>query len=162
MFFKSLFIKNVKVGLMNCPKCKKSNISVIDSRDVDDKVIRRRRKCDTCQYRFTTYERIEPIKLSVTKRSGLVEPFEREKIIKGIAIASGGRIPGDKIEGIADEIEIKLTESKNSNTTSKKIGNMVIGRLKKIDEISYLRFASVYKNFENLGSFEQELIKLKK
>ena len=147
---------------MDCPKCKKSNISVIDSRDVDDKTVRRRRKCENCQYRFTTYERVEPAKLSVTKRSGDLEPFEREKIARGIEIASGGRIPKETIDRIVDEIEAKLTESKSPNVTTKKIGNMVIARLKKTDEISYLRFASVYKNFENLGSFEEELIKLKK
>jgi len=91
-----------------------------------------------------------------------LEPFEREKIARGIEIASGGRIPKETIDRIVDEIEAKLTESKSPNVTTKKIGNMVIARLKKTDEISYLRFASVYKNFENLGSFEEELIKLKK
>lgn len=147
---------------MNCPKCKKNDTSVIDSRDVDEKTVRRRRECDNCQFRFTTYERIEPIKINVIKRSGAVEPFEREKIIRGIKISSGGRISDEIIDRIADEIEIKITESKKSNITSKKIGNMVIKKLKKIDEISYLRFTSVYKNFENINSFEQELIKLKK
>jgi len=147
---------------MYCPKCKKENTSVIDSRDVDDRTVRRRRECLECKYRFTTYERVEPIKISVIKRSGVVEPFEREKITKGIAIASGGRINEDQIEDIVDEVEQKLISSKASEVPSKKIGNLIISRLKKIDEITYLRFTSVYKKFENLGSFEQELIKLKK
>jgi len=147
---------------MNCPKCKKENTSVIDSRDVDDKTVRRRRKCLRCKYRFTTYERIEPIKINVIKKSGNVEPFEREKIIRGITIASSGRISDEQVDNIADEIEQKIMASKKPEISSKKIGNMVITRLKKIDKVAYLRFTSVYKKFTNLGSFEQELTKLKK
>lgn len=147
---------------MNCPKCKKENTSVIDSRDVDDKTVRRRRECLNCKYRFTTHEKVEPIKINVIKKSGETEPFEREKIIRGITIASGKRLSEEKVDNIVDEIEQKIIASKEPEISSKKIGNMVISRLKKIDEIAYLRFTSVYKKFENLGSFEQELIKLKK
>ncbi len=147
---------------MYCPKCKNKNISVIDSRDVDDKTVRRRRNCDDCHYRFTTYERIEPVKLNVIKRSGNVEPFDRTKIIRGIKLSSSGRIPDDQIESIADEIEVKLVNSNNPGVSSRQIGDLVIRKLKKIDKISYLRFTSVYKDFENIGSFEKELTKLKK
>jgi len=147
---------------MICPKCKQENISVIDSRDVDDRTIRRRRECEKCGYRYTTYERVEPAPINVIKRSGEVEPFAREKIVRGVKISSGGRIPDDKIEQIADEIEVKLTDNKKTEVRSRYIGDMVIRRLKKLDKISYLRFTSVYKNFEDLGSFQQELTKLKK
>lgn len=147
---------------MDCPKCKKDNTSVIDSRDVEGETVRRRRECLDCKYRFTTYERVEPIKISVIKRSGIVEPFERDKIARGIVIASGGRIDDKKIDDIVDEVEQKIISSKASEVSSKKIGKLVISRLKKIDEVSYLRFTSVYKKFDDLSSFEQELIQLKK
>lgn len=147
---------------MQCQKCKSEDTQVIDSRDVDLKTIRRRRECQSCKYRFTTYERLEPIKLMVAKRTGRVEPFSRDKVIKGISIAAKDRIGIDFIQDIADEIEQKLIETGESQTTSKKIGNLVISRLKKIDHVSYLRFASVYKNFKDIESFEDELEKLRR
>jgi len=98
----------------------------------------------------------------VIKRDGNTEGFERDKITRGIQIASNGRIDEEKILDIVDEIEQKLIESGESSVTSKKIGNMVIGRLKRVDEVAYLRFASVYKNFQDIESFEEELVKLKK
>jgi len=147
---------------MNCPKCKSEKLSVIDSRDTDERAVRRRRECEKCGYRFTTYERVEPIKLSVLKRSGDIEPFDRSKIFRGIVIATNGRIPDEEIEEIVDDIEQKFAENSESVVPTRKIGNMVISRLKKRDEISYLRFASVYKNFQNIDSFEEELEKLKK
>ena len=147
---------------MLCPKCRSEKIQVIDSRDVDDRTIRRRRECDSCSFRFTAYERIEPTKITVTKTDGRSEPFDRDKIIRGVEIASNGRISPEEISMLADEIETKLSEDNETMIASKKIGNMVIKKLKKIDEISYIRFASVYKNFQNLDSFEEELEKLKK
>ncbi len=147
---------------MLCPKCKSEKLCVIDSRDVDEKSVRRRRECEECGYRFTTYERVEPIKLSVLKRSGTIEHFDRSKIFRGIAIASNGRIPNETIEEVVDDIEQKLASSGESVVASRKIGNLVMARLKKFDEIAYLRFASVYKNFQGLDSFEEELEKLKK
>jgi len=147
---------------MICPKCKATKIQVIDSRDVDARTIRRRRECEKCKFRFTAYETIEQVKIHVEKRDGSSEPFDREKIIQGIMVASNGRIPDDKIFDIADEIEQKVIESAEGQIASKKIGNMVTTRLKKIDEVSYLRFASVYKNFKDIDSFEEELVKLKK
>jgi transcriptional repressor NrdR len=147
---------------MICPKCKNENTQVVDSRDVDSRSIRRRRECDRCKFRFTTFERVEPVRLVVIKRDGSTEPFDRDKIIRGIQIASNGRIDEEKILDIVDEIEQKLIESGDSSIASKKIGNMVISRLKKVDEIAYLRFTSVYKNFQDIESFEEELVKLKK
>lgn len=147
---------------MNCPKCKSENISVVDSRDVDERSVRRRRQCEDCKYRFTTYERFEPIKVSVLKRSGKTEPFEREKILKGIKISASGRLSDDQMCDIVDDVEAKIIESSEPLVKSQKIGNMVIAKLKRIDEVAYLRFASVYKNFQDIESFEEELIKLKK
>jgi transcriptional repressor NrdR len=147
---------------MICPRCKSDKIQVIDSRDVDARTIRRRRECEDCNFRFTSYERVEQAKVQVEKRNGAVEPFDREKIIKGLRVAGRDRILDEQIFDIADEIEQKVIESAEPQIASRKIGNMVINRLKKLDKVAYLRFASVYKNFEDLDSFEQELIKLKK
>lgn len=147
---------------MLCPKCKSDNIGVIDSRDVDEKTIRRRRECEACKFRFTSYEKVEPMKLIVTKSDGRSENFDRYKIIKGIEIASNNRLKKEQIEKIADEVEAKISQEPNNQVTTKMIGNMVIRKLKKMDEISYIRFASVYKDFQDIDSFEQELEKLKK
>jgi len=147
---------------MLCPKCKSDQTQVIDSREADAKSIRRRRECEKCEYRFTTYERIEPVNLTVLKRSGKIEPFDREKIIRGITIAAKDRIDKKTISDIADEVEGKLLEAGESQIPAKMIGNVVINKLNRIDKVSYLRFASVYKNFEDIGSFEEELEKLKK
>ncbi len=147
---------------MNCPKCKNEKTQVIDSREVDGRTIRRRRECEDCNFRFTTYERIEQARVAVIKRNGRTEPFEREKIIKGMQIASNGRIEDEVICDTADEIEQKIIETQENQVNSKKIGQLVAARLKRLDEISYLRFVSVYKEFDDISSFEQELIKLKK
>ena len=147
---------------MVCPRCKSEKIQVIDSRDVDARTIRRRRECEDCKFRFTAYERVEQVKVQVEKRNGTVEPFNRDKIIKGLRVAGRDRISDEDIFDITDEIEQKVIESVEPIIASRKIGNMVVNRLKKIDKVAYLRFASVYKNFENIDSFEQELIKLKK
>lgn len=147
---------------MICPKCRSNRIQVIDSRDVDDRTIRRRRDCEKCHFRFTSYERIEPSRISVIKSDGRSEQFDRNKIIKGVEIAANGRIGIDKIEKLADDIETKIAEETDNVISSKKIGNMVIRKLKKLDEVAYIRFTSVYKNFQDIDSFEEELEKLKK
>ena len=147
---------------MLCPKCRKGESQVVDSRDVDSRSIRRRRECLKCHFRFTTYERLEFVNLHVIKRDSSVEPFDRTKIIRGIGVAAKDRIGIELIEEIAEDIEIKIAQTPENGVHSRKIGNMVMARLKKIDEISYLRFASVYKNFEDIESFEEELEKLKK
>ena len=147
---------------MNCPKCLSAETSVIDSRDTDERTIRRRRECEACDFRFTTYEKIELQRLNVRKRGGSTEPFEREKIIKGIQIAASDRLEKEEVVKIADEIERRVISSAENPFSTKKIGNMVINRLKKLDEVAYLRFASVYKNFQDIDSFKDELTKLKK
>lgn len=147
---------------MNCPKCKNEKTQVIDSRDCDTRTIRRRRECEDCNFRFTTYERIEQSKIVVVKRNGKTEPFEREKIIKGMRIASNEKIDDAIISDTADEIEQRLIDLAENQINTKRIGQLVATKLKKIDEVAYLRFVSVYKGFDDISSFEQELIKLKK
>jgi len=147
---------------MQCPKCNSGEIQVVDSRDFDERTIRRRRECEKCKFRFSSYERIESARLNVVKRNGGQESFDRDKIVRGIKIAANGRIGSSKIEEIANQIELKLLKDEQRSVPTTKIGNMVIARLKKIDEVSYLRFTSVYKNFEDIDSFEQELVKLKR
>lgn len=147
---------------MECPRCKSTKISVIDSRDCDAAAIRRRRECDGCDFRFTTYERIEPIKLMVQKRDGAVEPYQREKIIRGLQIATEKReISPIILEEIADRIELKLMEEGEGPIPSKRIGDFCIRELRKLDHVAYLRFASVYRSFASLEAFEKEMKKIK-
>jgi len=146
-----------------CPKCHKDNIAVIDSRDTDDESIRRRRQCVKCRYRFTTYERIEPIKFMVTKKDGSSEPYDRSKVIRGISLATEKRgISPRTIERLVDSIEQQLIQAGESTITSRNIGDLVIKHLKKLDEVSYIRFASVYKVFRTPKAFANELKKLNK
>ncbi len=146
-----------------CPKCHKDNIAVIDSRDTDDESIRRRRECVKCGYRFTTYERIEPVKFMVKKKNGGSEPYDRNKVIRGISLATEKRgISAHTIERLVDDIEQKLIQSGESTITSRNIGDLVIKHLKKLDQVSYIRFASVYKVFRTPKAFVNELKKLDK
>jgi transcriptional repressor NrdR len=145
---------------MQCPKCHKETTSVIDSRDVDLRVIRRRRECDSCGFRFTTYERIEPT-LTVLKRDGSFEPYNRQKIANGIRLACHRcSITDETVEQTVDRIEAKLMEEGPAPVPSKKIGQLVIKELKQLDEVAYLRFISVFKEFKNAQSFSKELAKL--
>lgn len=146
---------------MLCPHCRKEDSQVIDSRDVDESTIRRRRACPKCRYRFTTYEKIEPLKLTVIKRDDRLEPYRREKLERGIRIACQKRIPDEQIDNLIDVIEQELIITGTDEIPSRKIGDLVISKLKEIDEIAYLRFTSVYKGFKSLKSFEKELKKLK-
>lgn len=148
---------------MDCPKCHKAELTVIDSRDVDNDSVRRRRECDNCGFRFTTYEKIEPIKITVLKKDGSLEPYDRNKVIKGMRIATEKRdISTDTLEEVTDKIEQKLIETGESVIPSKIIGDLVIAELKELDEVAYLRFASVYKEFRSPKSFKRELEKLSK
>ena len=146
---------------MKCPYCQDSETKVVDSRELDD-IIRRRRECLKCEKRFTTYERVEHIELIVIKKDGKKEKFDREKLKVGLIRAFEKRpITIEQIEEITDKIEAKLRRRKSNEVSSKVIGEEVIRRLKNIDEIAYLRFASVYKEFENVGEFKKELVQLK-
>lgn len=143
---------------MYCPKCKKDETSVIDSRNSGDYVIRRRRECPGCKNRFTTYEKIESPQIMVSKKNGSKQPFSREKIVTGVYRACTGRpVPEIKIEKLADEIEESVNEKDSDEISSKEIGEMVIEKLKEIDEVAYLRFASVYKSFGSAKTFAKEI-----
>jgi len=147
---------------MLCPECKKSDTKVLDSRD-DDRTIRRRRECLRCRYRFTTYERIESPHIKVVKRNGVVEDYQRVKLGRGINLALEKRpVSCSQIEGIIDAIEHEITKLKTKYITSKQIGKFCIDKLKEIDEVAYLRFLSVYKSFGSASKFQKEAEKLAK
>jgi len=142
---------------MVCPQCKKGETRVIDSRE-DEQAIRRRRECMACQSRFTTFERIEVLNLLVKKRGGEKQPFSKEKLLAGIKLAGEKRpAVAQHAQAIADAIERDLYATCKQEVSSQKIGQMVLENLKPIDPVAYLRFASVYRSFEDLSAFEQEL-----
>ena len=148
---------------MKCPYCTKPDTAVIDSREADDQTsIRRRRSCQSCDKRFTTYERIEGIDLKVIKKDGTKEDFNREKLRRGIVKATWKRpIAMADIEDVLSDIECRLRQKQTTEVKSWEIGNLVINRLKKMDKLSYLLFASVYRDFESLEDFEKEIQSLK-
>lgn len=144
---------------MKCPNCLSDNTKVIDSRDVDDfRAVRRRRECEKCSNRFTTYERVELINLLVIKKDGKRESYDRNKIESGILKSCEKRpISKEQIDAIVSEIERRLQSTCDTEIKSKYIGELVSRALKKVDKVAYIRFASVYKSFEDIESFEQEL-----
>lgn len=151
------------VGL-NCPFCGKFDSKVIDSRPTDEgQAIRRRRECNECQKRFTTYEKIEEIPLIVIKKSGNREPFNRNKVMNGVIRACEKRpVPLKAIEFLIDEIEKQLQNEMEKEVQTERIGNMVMDQLKNLDEVAYVRFASVYREFKDLNTFMEELTKILK
>ncbi|HSH37000.1 transcriptional regulator NrdR [Schnuerera sp.] len=147
---------------MNCPFCNYYESKVVDSRPTDEgQAIRRRRECLKCSKRFTTYEKIEKIPLIVVKKDGNRQSYDRNKILNGILKACEKRpVPLNLIEETVDEIEKELYNSMEKEITSQHIGEMIMNRLKKIDEVSYVRFASVYRQFKDINTFMEELNKL--
>lgn len=146
---------------MHCPKCKKSDTSVLDSRLTSEgKSVRRRRECDACKYRFTTFEKVEMSSFVVVKRDSSREPYGREKIEKGIWRACEKRnITQAQVDTMLNELEEEWT-AYGREVPSKMIGEGVMDKLKKLDEVAYIRFASVYKQFKDLESFKREVLKL--
>ena len=144
---------------MRCPYCKKENDKVIDSRAANEgTVIRRRRECEACARRYTTYERIEEIPLFVIKKDLRREPYERLKALAGIHKACEKRpVPLEEQDKIADELERMLHEKYEKEVSSKVIGEFVMQRLAKVDQVAYVRFASVYREFQDVGHFMKEL-----
>lgn len=124
--------------------------------------IRRRRECLKCHKRYTTYERVAGLELMVLKRDGHREPFDRQKIKRGVVIALEKRPAGEQADLLIDRIESKLRQKGDRVVSSKVIGQAVLAELKKLDEIAYLRFASVYRSFQNTGDFSRELESLEK
>lgn len=147
---------------MKCPFCNYADTKVIDSRAQDDNaVIRRRRLCESCGKRFTTYERIDMIPITVIKRDGTREIFDKTKLIGGIMKSCNKRpVTAKQIEELVDDVENALIGSGEREVESKVIGNMVMDRLKEIDEVAYVRFASVYRQFKDINTFIDELEKM--
>jgi transcriptional repressor NrdR len=147
---------------MKCPYCFHCETTVIDSRDADEQsCIRRRRMCEHCQKRFTTYERVEGVDLVVVKKDGQREQFSRDKLKRGVVKATWKRpISMSQIEELLDEVERKLRMRSTNEVKSWEIGNLVINRLKKVDKLSYLLFASVYRDFESVEDFHSEIKRL--
>ena len=151
---------------MKCPYCAGEESKVIDKRHAPDVgYIRRRREClsSKCGKRFTTYERVEDIDLSIVKKDGSRERFDRSKVLAGILKACEKRpIPRERIEKVVNDIEASLRTQPSSEVDSKVIGEMVIRKLRSLDKVAYIRFASVYKEFDDLDSFKKELEQLLK
>jgi transcriptional repressor NrdR len=149
---------------MKCPHCSHPEDHVIDSRPVETaNVIRRRRECLGCEKRYTTYERLEAMPLIVLKSDNRREPFDRDKLREGIARACKSRdISSDRIEQLVTEVELALQEDFVLEAPSRAIGELVMTKLKNLDDVAYIRFASVYKQFSSIDTFLNELKGLKK
>lgn len=148
---------------MKCPFCQYEETKVVDKRDIEN-LTRRRRECLKCEKRFTTYERVE-LEIKVIKKDGSRESFDREKIKKGIEKACEKRpISSEEIEKLIEEVESKIYKiaENGKEIESKKIGEIVMEKLKKIDKIAYIRFASVYREFADIEDFKEELKELTK
>ncbi|OGC76703.1 MAG: transcriptional regulator NrdR [candidate division Zixibacteria bacterium RBG_16_40_9] len=144
---------------MKCPFCSHEEDKVVDSRTAQDgRAVRRRRECLKCGKRFTTYEFIETVSLTVVKNDGRREPFDRQKLLKGMVLACNKRpISEKKLEAIVDEIEEELLALSKKEITSPEIGELVMKKLKEVDEVAYVRFASVYRKFKDKNEFFDEL-----
>lgn len=149
---------------MKCPYCGYEETQVIDTRETENlETTRRRRECLKCNKRFTTYERVEEADIIVVKKGGRRERFERQKLLTGILKACEKRpIPLEKIEKLVDEVESDLRKRDSVEVESKVIGEITMKKLKSLDKVAYIRFASVYREFEDIESFEEELEKLQK
>jgi transcriptional repressor NrdR len=144
---------------MRCPFCKKDHDRVIDSRSSNNgAAVRRRRECLSCKKRFTTYEQVEQIALYVIKKDGRREVFDREKIRKGLVTACKKRpVSVQKIDDIVNKIEIELHQKYDREVKSKTVGSLVMRELKNLDHVAYVRFASVYRDFQDVGEFVREV-----
>ena len=149
---------------MKCPYCSNEETQVIDTRETENlEATRRRRECLKCQKRFTTYERVEEADIIVVKKDGKRERFQRKKLFDGIMKACEKRqIPIEKVEKLVDDIESDLRKRDSVEVDSKAIGELTMRKMKSLDKIAYIRFASVYREFEDLERFEEELEKLTK
>ena len=144
---------------MHCSNCDNKSTKVLDSRPIEEgRSIRRRRECEQCGFRFTTFERVEAVPLIVVKKEGARQEFSREKLIRGLIKACEKRpVPTENIESIAIEVEKELRDTGVSEVASKEIGELVMDRLVDVDEVAYVRFASVYRQFKDISVFLDEL-----
>ncbi|MFL2099219.1 transcriptional regulator NrdR [Desemzia sp. FAM 23991] len=149
---------------MQCPRCQHNGTRVIDSRPADEgRAIRRRRECESCRYRFTTFERIERVPLLVVKKNGDREEFNREKILRGVIRSCEKRpVPMDQMEKIVNEIENDIRSLGENEVSSTVIGEHVMEKLAEVDDVAYIRFASVYRQFKDIGVFMEEMKELER
>jgi len=152
------------LGKMRCPYCGVIDVGVLESRLAeDDTTVRRRRECNRCGKRFTTYERVEGIDLIIVKKDGRREVFDREKLKRGLTKATWKRaVSISDIEKLIDDVERKLMQRKSTEVRSWEVGKLVLNRLKKLDVASYMAFASVYHNFRDINDYEQMLKEVEK
>jgi transcriptional repressor NrdR len=148
---------------MKCPFCGRDETKVVDSRVSESQdAIRRRRECLECEQRFTTYERVEDMPLMVIKKDGRREPFDRGKLMRGLVVATVKRnVSPQQLASLIDDVEGDLHNSFRYEISAKQLGDLVLGRLKTLDKVAYIRFASVYKDFQDLDGFTSELKGLK-
>ncbi len=147
---------------MKCPYCSEGSTKVIDTRETTANEIRRRRECQACGERFTTYERVESLELKVLKDDGEKEDFDRSKLRSGIQRACNKRpVTDEQIEDLIDQVESEIRSENEKEVRSRHIGDLVMEKLKDIDEVAYIRFASVYRDFDSADSFEEEVKELK-
>ncbi|MBS3131211.1 transcriptional regulator NrdR [Candidatus Woesearchaeota archaeon] len=149
---------------MKCIYCSHPETKVVDKREPEDlSTTRRRRECLKCGKRFTTYERPETVEIVVVKKDGRRERFDRQKLLSGVLKSCEKRpVTADSIQKLVSDIESDLKEKGENEISSRKIGSLVMKKLKSLDKVAYIRFASVYREFEDLESFEEELEKLQK
>lgn len=147
---------------MKCPKCNYFDSKVLDTRPTDDgSKIRRRRECMVCNHRFTTYEKIEETQIVVIKRDGTRQGYNRDKIINGLIRACDKRsVSLEEIEGIADKVEKQLYNTFQNEVSTEVIGELVMNELQGVDDVAYVRFASVYRKFKDINTFMDELKKI--
>lgn len=146
---------------MKCPYCQSDDLKVLDKRDSENS-IRRRRECNKCEKRFTTYERVDMVDLVVIKKDGTRQQFDRDKLKKSVIKPCEKRpITQEQIEDVVSKIETRLRKEDSTEIPSKRIGEMVCAELKKLDKVAYVRFASVYKDFDDVKDFEKEVKALK-
>ncbi|MGM5488768.1 MAG: transcriptional regulator NrdR [Nanobdellota archaeon] len=148
---------------MNCPYCNKDTIKTLETRDCQRNTIKRRKECLACKKRFNTYEAIDLKPVMVIKSDGRLQPFSEEKVRKGIHIACEKRdIPEAEVQELGSDVIRKVHSKEERQISSRKIGLYILNRLKKLDKVAYMRFASVYRGFKDIGHFESELNKLQK
>jgi len=149
---------------LNCPYCGHSESRVVDSRETESKeAIRRRRECIACSQRFTTYEMIEQIPITVVKRDGSTELFYPEKLLRGLMRACAKRnVPLERLQGVVADIERELRDESAYQVSSERVGKMALERLQSVDLVAYIRFASVYRQFDSIEGFKRELEQLAK
>ncbi len=148
---------------MRCPFCGQGEDRVVDSRESrEGDVIRRRRECTGCERRFTSYEKIESLPFQVVKRDQRREPYDRDKLMRGLQVACRKRpVPQGSLETLADSIEAAMHDSGDREISSQRLGYLVMERLRDLDPVAYVRFASVYRRFEDVDAFVKELHKLR-